>query len=241
MLDSRTISKKSGAKPIETLGGYKKSNMIITSISAQVRNPDRVNVSIDGKYRFSLDISQVTDLGVKVGRELDENELAHLEAESQFGKLYSRALEYSFLRPHSEREVKDYLYRKTRATKYKNKKGEIKERAGYAPDLADRVLRRLVEKGYVDDLRFAEWWVENRNQTKGSSLRKLTAELRAKGITSSIIDEVLARTDRTDENELAKIVAKKRAKYPDEQQLIQYLARQGFSYDDIKSALARDD
>ena len=64
-----------------------------------------MNVSIDGAYRFSLDISQVTDLGVRVGRELDDEELAQLEQESQFGKLYARALEYCLRRPRSVGEV----------------------------------------------------------------------------------------------------------------------------------------
>lgn len=214
----------------------------ITALSAQIRNPDRVNVSIDGRYRFSLDISQITDLGVKVGRELDEVELAELEQEGLFGKLYARTLEYTLMRPRSVREVRDYLYRKTLSTKYKSKKtGEIKERAGYAPSLADRVLDRLVDRGYVDDESFAKWWVDNRNQAKGSSLRKLRSELLAKGVSMQVIDTALASSDRSDQAELAKIIAKRRHRYTDEQKLIQYLARQGFSYDDIKSALAEID
>lgn len=214
--------------------------MKITGLSAQIRNPDRINVSIDGAYRFSLDISQLADLGIKVGREVGEMELAELETESQFGKLYSRALEYTFSRPHSVREVRDYLRRKTLATKYKSRTGEVREREGYSPALAERVLTKLQHKAYVDDQRFAEWWVENRNQTKGTSLRKLTAELRAKGVQSDIIEQVITDSGREDERELAKIITKKRAKYPDTQKLMQYLARQGFSFDDIKSALADD-
>lgn len=212
--------------------------MKITNISAQIRNPDRVNVSIDGKYRFSLDISQITALGVKVGREVDETELEELETESQFGKLYSRALEYSLMRPHSSREVRDYLYRKTLATKYKDKKGQVREKKGYSPALSARVLEKLQQKHYVDDENFARWWVETRNQTKGTSLRKLTAELRAKGVSGDIIERVLGETNRNDEDELAKMIAKKRNKYADDQKLMQYLARQGFGYDDIKQALA---
>lgn len=211
--------------------------MKITSISVQARNLDRVNVSVDGVYRFSLDIFQVGDLGIKVGKEYSEEELAELETESLFGKLYMRALEYSMLRPHSVREVKDYLYRKTRTTKYKNRAGEIKEKEGYSPALATRVLDKLQQKGYVDDEKFATWWVENRNQTKGISQRKLSAELRAKGVASEVIDGALGETERSDDDELAKIVAKKRNRYPDDQKFMQYLARQGFSYDDIKTAL----
>lgn len=216
--------------------------MKITALSAQVRNPDRVNVSIDGKYLFSLDIAQVTDLGVRLGRELDDAELAELEGESLFGKLYARTLEYVLLRPRSQREVGDYLRRKTLTTKYKSKKtGEILQRDGYSVPLTERVLERLIEKGYIDDQRFASWWVENRNQRKGSSLRKLRAELLQKGVTGQIIDQTLSETDRSDEAELEKIIAKKRARYPDEQKLMQYLARQGFGFDDIRRALENFD
>lgn len=215
--------------------------MKITGLSTQVRNTDRVNVSIDGKYRFSLDILQVTELGLKVGQELDEVRLAALEEEGRFGKLYAQALEYCLTRPRSVREMRDYLYRKTLSTKYKSRRtGEIKERAGYTLDLTERVLSRLIEKGYVDDHKFATWWIDNRNFTKGSSLRKLRSELASKGVSSQITEMALMQSERSDSEELEKVIAKKRRRYPDDQKLMQYLARQGFSYDDIKSALSGD-
>ena len=207
--------------------------MRITDIQIQARNPDRVNVSVDGAYRFSLDITQVTDLGVKKGRELSEEELVELETESQFGKLYARALEYSLMRPHSVREVRDYLWKKTRDRR--GKEGRVIK--GYSPALAERVLEKLQQKSYVDDERFTRWWVENRNVTKGTSLRKLSAELAAKGVARHIIESALGESGRDDESELAKIIAKKRARYPDDQKFMQYLVRQGFGYDDVKSAL----
>lgn len=215
--------------------------MKITGISAQAKNADRVNISVDGKYRLSLDLYQVVELGIKVGKEYTDEQLAEIENESQFGKLYGRALEYCLMRPHSAREVKDYLWRKTRVTRYKSRDGQIKEREGASQMNTERVYTRLVDRGYIDDEKFARYWVENRNQTKGTSLRKLTAELRAKGVESSIIESVFSQSDRSDEDELHKVIAKKRRKYDDEQKLIAYLARQGFSYDDIKTALADDD
>lgn len=211
--------------------------MKITALTAQTKNKDRVNVLVDGVYRFSLDIFQVSELGIRVGREYSEQELSELEMESQFGKLYGRALEYTMLRPHSAKEVRDYLWRKTRITKYKDRTGEVKERAGVSQELADRVFERLQAKGYIDDEKFARFWIENRDLRKGTSRRKLTAELRAKGVASGTVESLLSESARTDEDELTKIIAKKRARYPDEQKFIQYLARLGFGYDDIKQAL----
>lgn len=212
----------------------------ITDISLQVKNKDRVSISVDGKYRFSFDVYQIGELGLKVGKEYTEEELNELEIESQFGKLYGRALEYTMLRPHSAKEVRDYLWRKTRLTKYKSRTGEIKEREGVSQTVADRVYKRLVEKGYIDDEKFARYWIENRNQTKGASRRKLISELRVKGVEQGIIDKYLVESKRTDEDELQKVITKKRRQYPDDQKFMQYLARQGFNYDDIKSALTKD-
>ncbi len=211
--------------------------MKITALKIQLRDKDRVNVFVDGKYRFSLDINQVAELGVKTNAEYTEEELLELENESQFGKLYTRSLEYAFIRPRSQREMRDYLYRKTRDTRMQN--GQIKK--GVSKELTERVFDRLVSKGYVDDQKFAEYWVENRNLRKGISKRKLQAELSAKGVDRSLVDSILGDSERSDIEELQKIIAKKASRYDDEQKLIAYLARQGFSYDDIKQAIATID
>ena len=208
--------------------------MKITTVSPQVNDKNRVNVSVDGKYRFSLSVYQLVDLGVKIGREYEEAEIVALEQESQFGKVYARALEYCLMRPHSAREVRDYLYRKTMPAR--DKTGKL--RPGVTPEITSRVFERLIDKGYIDDIKFARYWVENRSLTKGTSLRKITMELRTKGIEDTIIKQSLNQTERNDREELQKIMAKKRARYPDEQKLIMYLARLGFNYDDIKRALS---
>lgn len=214
--------------------------MIITAITAQQKDKNRINVMVDGKYRFSLDIFQYADLGIKVGKEYTEAELIELETESQFGKVYARALEYCLMRPHSAREMRDYLYRKTRDAMTKTKTGELKARPGVPAAITQRVFDRLIEKKYIDDEKFAQFWIENRNLRKGTSRRKLQAELRAKGVDSTIIERLLADSERSDDSEIMKIIAKKRNRYPDDQKLMQYLARQGFSYDDIKQALSDD-
>lgn len=216
--------------------------MKITDISIQARNPDRVNVSVDGKYRFSLDIAQVTELGIKRDKEYTEEELVELEDESQFGKLYARALEYTLMRPHSAKEVRDYLWRKTRTTKVKSRRtNEIQDRPGVSQHIVDRVYDRLVERGHLNDENFARYWVENRQTRKGISQRKLVAELRAKGVEPSIIDAAMQNSPREEKSEIMKVLEKKRHRYDDEQKLIAYLMRQGFSYDAIRDALSDTD
>lgn len=226
-----------------TAGAKKSAGHRVSDIREAVRDKNRVNVYIDDKFFCSLDIAQVVDLHVKIGRELNNEELEELKRASDFSKFYNRALEFTLMRPHSSKEVRDYLKRKTldRKVRVKNQKtGEYKTvlKQGYDQSLVEPVYKRLEERGYIDDRRFAETWVENRNITKGSSLKKLRLELAQKGISQSIIEEVLAETDRDDVAELRKIIARKAKKYPDEQKLIQYLMRQGFNYSDILDELS---
>lgn len=213
--------------------------MKITAITAQVKDPNRVNVLVEGKYRFSLDIFQVGELGLKVGKDYSEAELVSLEEESIFGRLYARALEYTMLRPHSAKEVRDYLWRKTLTTKSRNRKtGEWKERLGVSQEVTERVFTRLVDKGYVNDEKFARFWVDNRKQRTGTSFRKLRAELLAKGVAGDIITETLQSSDRDEKNELQKVIEKKAGRYADREKLMKYLIGLGFSYDEVKDALS---
>ena len=197
--------------------------MEITDLRQGVKNPNRVNVFVDGKFSFSLDIAQVVDLGVKVGLALSAEKLEELKRASEFGKLYQRALEWALIRPRSEKEVRDYLYKKVFERKLDK-------------SYIDLIVARLKEKKYLDDTVFAKYYVENRFVKKGISRRRLSLELIKKGVAKEIIAEVL--DGRNDEEEILKIIAKKRARYDDEK-LINYLCRQGFSFE-LARNLVRD-
>ena len=238
MLETFSLSDDIDApKKAKSLDSHK-----VTDIKAAVHS-ERLNIFIDDKFFCSLDISQVVDLKIKVGRELSDQELADLKRASEFSKFYNLALEYVFLRPHSKKEINDYLVRKTldKKVRVKNRKtGEYqtKIKQGYDKSLVPLVLRRLDERGYLDDERFAELWVENRGVSKGVSRKKLRNELLKKGISPSIIDAALQQTQRDDKTELKKVIAKKSNRYQDKQKFIQYLLRQGFNYSDVLDELS---
>ena len=215
----------------------------LTDIREAVRDQNRVNLYIDGKFFCSLDISQVVDFHLKIGQAIDDELKSQLKRASDFGKLYSRTLEYVFSRPHSIKEVCDYLHRKTldKPVRVKNRKTNeyvTQIRKGYDGSLIKPILSRLDEHGYLDDEKFARTWLENRNVKKGASLKKLRNELALKGIDSQIIDKVLSENLRDDRDELRKVIARKQNKYDDRQKLIQYLMRQGFNYSDVLEELS---
>ena len=211
--------------------------MKITGMTTQTHNPDRINIMIDGTYTLSLTIQQVVDHKLAVGRELDESALDILTQDSLFGKLYMQALAWSLIRPRSRHELEEYLYKKTRPHLVKRRTGEIISRDGVASEIADRVSDELQAKGYVSDEVFARFWIEHRKQKSGVSLRKLRAELAAKQVDASVVNTLLDESDRTDSMELQKMITKKYYRYSNPLKLKQYLARQGFSYQDITDGI----
>ena len=221
----------------------------ITELKQGVKNPERVNVFVDEKFSFSLNVAQVVDFHLKVGMELSSEKLAELKKASEFGKLYQRTLEWVLVRPRSVRETRDYLARKLKksfsdpllrapAQGAQSLQSRPVGRENSSKDVfefSQDIIERLVEKKYLNDKTFAEFYVENRFVKKGISKKRLKLELMKKGISKEIVDEVL--DVRNDEEEIEKMIAKKRAKYDDEK-LIQYLCRQGFSYDLAREKVA---
>jgi regulatory protein len=197
--------------------------MKITAIKQQVKRADRYSVFVDETYAFSVSESALLELRLASGQELDAKRLAELKEASGADKAYGNALRYVAMRPRSEWELQTYLRRK-----------EVEE------PVAESIIERLRNVRLLDDVAFARAWVANRRLLKATSLRKLRLELKQKRVAEPVIDQILAEDDTDERDALRQLVAKKRARYPDDLKLMQYLARQGFSYDDIKSVLHAD-
>lgn len=197
--------------------------MKISSIKQQVKSLERASIFIDGKYAFSLSLDELVAERLKIGQEISVSEQKRLKKLSDDGKLKARALEWVMNRPRSIREFKNYLYRK---------KAE--------PELTNQLLEEFEFRGYINERRFAEWLSDVRRR-RGKSDRTIRSELASKGIAREIVDEIIKDSDEIDR--LKDLVAKK-SKLPryktDPQKFMQYLARQGFQYDDIKQILRSD-
>lgn len=197
--------------------------MKITAIKQQQKRADRYSVFVDEKYSFSLSESALIENRLASGQELSPAELTDLKKAAGLDKAYGLTLRYVAIRPRSEGELTDYFRRK-----------QIDVDAG------KQIVGRLREVGLVDDAAFARAWVANRRLLKSVSVRRLQLELRQKHVPSEIIEQVLQEDEGDDRQALRDLVEKKRSRYPDQQKLMQYLARQGFGYDDIKSVLTEN-
>lgn len=197
--------------------------MKITAIRQQVKRSDRYSVYVDEKYAFSLSKAGLIESRLASGKELDASQLAELKKAAGIDKAYGNALRYVAMRPHSEWELAMYFKRKA-----------------VDDDVAKLIAERLRGVGLLDDRAFARSWVTSRRLLKATSKRKLVAELKQKHVAESIITEALTEDDTDERQTLRDLVERKRqqTRYRTEPlKLMQYLARQGYQYDDIKAVL----
>ena len=146
-----------------------------------------------------------------------------------YPKLLESSLRYVSFRPRSEKELTDFLQKKLRAWHTS------------APTVLTKVLDRMRELGFLDDRKFIQWWVEQRNTHRPKGKRIIVQELQQKGINKSLIEEVLADfSDGSGEIELAKQTLSKKLrvweKFPKmekKRKIYDYLTRRGFSGDTI--------
>ena len=75
------------------------------------------------------------------------------------------------------------------------------KKRGTADEIANAVIHRLEEQGFVNDYEFARYWSESRQRTKKVSRRIIIGELRSKGVSDEIIEWITS--DITDDNEFA--------------------------------------
>jgi regulatory protein len=198
--------------------------MMISAIKQQVKRHDRYSVFVDGKYAFSLSEGGLIESRLASGQEIDRAQFEELKKAAGTDKAYGNALRYVAMRPRSEWELHDYFRRK-----------QVDETA------AEQITERLRGLGLLNDASFARSWVASRRLLKATSRRKLILELKQKHVNEDIIREVLDEDETDERDQLRTLVAKKRSRYPDDQKLMQYLARQGFGFDDIKSVLREID
>ncbi|HEX8349816.1 MAG TPA: RecX family transcriptional regulator [Hymenobacter sp.] len=218
---SPAFDKKAGRRKRQPAGPAK-----ISAIKQQVKRAGRYSVFIDDKYAFSLSEGALLDAKIYIGQEVTAEQLADYKDTSAFDKAYGNTLAFVARRLRSEWELRQYFKRKA-----------VDEDAG------EQILERLRGFGYVSDLNFARSWVDNRRAIKSVSRRRLMLELRQKHVPDDVVQIVLAEDETTDKDTLRVLVAKKRqqSRYQDDTRLMQYLARQGYGYDDIKRALQGTD
>ena len=191
----------------------------ITALTIQKRHPDRVNIFLDDAFAFGLPFRAAESL--RKGQQLSPAEIETLQAQNLADRAKNNALHLISLRPRSIAEVRRRLQQKE-----------------YDDAIIEQVIADLEAVDLLDDLAFAQFWVEQRETFKPRSRMALRHELRQKGVERDIIESALADFD---EMAMAETIARKKAQqwahYPQadfRMKLGRFLQQRGFHYDIIK-------
>ena len=189
--------------------------LTITRLEPQKRNPERLNVYLDGEFAFG--ISRRVAPWLEEGNQLSQQKITALQNADQIEAAYQRALNYLSYRSRSEYEIQQNL-----------------QKHHIAEEIIPEVLSRLRDNRLVNDRDFACQWVENRIKFHPRGKRALRSELIKKGISNQIIEETIQEIN---EEELAikiargKISRMKELEKPEYQKkMYGYLSRRGFDY-----------
>lgn len=196
----------------------------ITAISVQKKNPNRVNIYLDGEFAFG--VARITAAWLKNGDELTDEKIAKLLAEDSLEWAFQQAMLFLSYRARSEKEIRQNL-----------RKHEMSE------EVIDHTIERLRKAGLANDSDFARMWVENRGTFRPRSKKALAIELRQKGLNDEVIQDSLSGVD---EESLAYETGLKRAtrfkgyEWAEfRKKLSEFLARRGFSYPVIAPIVSR--
>jgi regulatory protein len=196
----------------------------ITALKVQKKNPQRVNVYLDGRYAFS--VAAIEAARLRRGQVLSDEDIARLKDRDSFEKAHDRALRFLAYRPRSEAEVRRYLQGKA-----------------VSPAIEEEVIERLTRAKLLDDLTFARYWAENRKSFNPRGLRMLRYELRQKGLSDETIAQALTDLDQEESAYQVALRRGRRLAHLDQisfrQKLGAHLLRRGFPHEIVNLAVER--
>lgn len=186
----------------------------------------QVEIALDGVTAARVRKAHYDKCPVEIGSELDLDAYLDRIAAVQFADGYEAALTSLDFCARSAKEIGNALRRK-----------------GYVEPCVNAVVERLRENGLIDDARYARRMAEVQSN-KPVGLYAFKRRLRAKGISDEDAEEALTAFDDAQQQEAAKAAAerlyRKYQRLPEREaraKLSQALARRGFGWDAIESAL----
>ncbi|MFZ1730658.1 MAG: RecX family transcriptional regulator [Bacteroidota bacterium] len=206
--------------------------MIITSIQRQKKRRHRVSIFLDGEFAFGMNDEAVFRFGLCKGMTLDDGLRKEIEEFDNAVQAKRNAELFIAVRMRSEREVRQRLHRQ-----------------GFPDDVIEEVITTFRRVNLLNDAEFARMWVRDRLALRPRSASMLRRELRAKGVTEEVADQVLSDAfEETEEADVARALAESYCrKHPNiegevlKRRLAGFLQRKGYApslvYDVVKAAV----
>lgn len=200
--------------------------MEVTKVSIQLKNSNRVNVFVDGKFYRGLDRIVAMKLGLRRGLTLTPYLVKQLEGTQQQNSAWEYALRSLQRSPKSIKSLKQKLITK------------------FEPIVVDETIEKLVANQIVDDDKLAQNLVAQYIEQGSKSKKQITTKLIQRGIPRDVIQKAAANVTRDHEYSAALKLAQHKVRelkdFPWREKFEKigaYLARRGFNYDLIRTVV----
>ncbi len=194
----------------------------ITSIEPQVKDKNRCNVYIDGRFYCGIKLEVAIKYHLKAGMQVEKSQLEEIQLETEKSQAVDKAMTHLSATMKTERQMRDFLVKK-----------------GYTEAVCDYVIEKLQYYKFIDDYAYCRAYV---NSVRGKGKRAIEADLFKRKARRDAIDEAL--NDFTENKDDAYSLLQKymRGKEVNKINLLKgykYLLSKGYGYDVAQSAVEK--
>lgn len=198
--------------------------MIHTITEISITKRGRYALFLDGEFLFSVDEETFTLRALRTGMQLDDEQLSSLYEDTQLKGAKEKALSLLSYKDYTVKMMVERLCEH------------------FDEDAALSAAKRMEELGLINDLNYAQRLSRDLVHLKHYSLRRVTLELKKRGVDDDTIQQALEQFDSYDfleeiETVLQKKYRKDLASPKGQTRAINGLTRLGYSYQDIRRAI----
>ena len=124
----------------------------ITDIAPQVKDKERCNIYVDGRFYCGLKLETAIKYRLKAGQHIELSVLDEIQLENEKSQALDKAMTHLTHSMKTEKEMRDFLKKK-----------------GYVEAVADHVCGKLKEYALLDDAEYSRRYIESAGKSKGSS------------------------------------------------------------------------
>ena len=183
---------------------------------------------IDGEPAVKIDTQVVLRAGLREGAQLSDEQLRELIQDSEKYRANEKALYLLEFRNHSQKELQDKI-----------------KRSGISQEAAKEAAEKMEEIGLLDDAAYARNLARTLFERKKYGMRRVQQELKLKGISPEIIEQVLAEFEPEDVSAVIReLLERKYPAYGEDEKVkkraVAAMLRFGYQYDDIRRAMQEE-
>jgi regulatory protein len=200
---------------------------MLTITDIQYRQ-NRIEVTLDSGETLALPLLASGMFNLGKDRTVDTEEYRQIREESERFLCRQKALDYLSLKNRTSHEIEKYLLKKR-----------------FSVHIIREILAGLCGAGYVDDLKYAKSFIENRRSNRLVGKNLLKKELYGKGVPRNTVQKALTDSEYTEDNidEVYNLAVKKLAGLGGKKNRLQkvsyFLNQRGFDYEIIQRVIQR--